>query len=49
MSVGDVTDVWLSFSFFAGEEELVDEESESSLLVETFRFLPFLFLFVTLR
>ena len=34
--------------FLVGEEESVDEESESSLLVETFRFLLFFFLFGTL-
>ena len=34
--------------FLVGEEESVDEESESSLLAETFRFLLFFFLFGTL-
>ena len=39
----DVTEI-----FLVGEEESVDEESESSLLAETFRFLLFFFLFGTL-
>ena len=38
----------LASFFFAGEEESVDEESESSPIVETFRFLHFFFLFITL-
>ena len=45
MSVDDVADISLFFSFFADEEESVDEEPESSPLVETFRFLHFFFLF----
>ena len=36
------------FFFFAGEKESVDKESESSPLAETYRFLLFFFLFVTL-
>ena len=36
------------FFFFAGEEESVDKESESCPLVESFLFLLFFFLFVTL-
>ena len=48
MSVDDVADVWLPFYFLPGEEESIDEESESSPLAETFPFLLFFLLFVTL-
>ena len=36
------------FLFFGGKEESIDEDPQSFALVETFRFLLFFFLFVTL-